>query len=258
MDAPALGYQAHLPASVCIGGRDFDCRAETLGLSGILLVGRFPPCVEAEATVTVRTPAGDLSARLTGRVVFARRETEPDENRLALEFEQLDTAQTAALQSLVDRVVGGMAPAVLDGLGATASTGEVRAALDRIPLAHRVAMAGRAGPKERRWLRQDRDPTVLEGLARNPHVTLPEVKDILRRNDVPPQTIDRISTDPRWYGDDEIKWMICTHPRVSFPTADRVVQRMTDLQIDQLVRRTGLHPGVRQKLMHRLSLKHRG
>jgi hypothetical protein len=221
-------------------------------------VGPVPESTEGELTVTIRTPAGDRSARLTGRVVFARQETEAGENRLALEFDRLDAVQTVALRSMVDRVVEGMAPASLETLAAGASIEEVRRALERIPAAHRIALAARCGPKERRWIRMDRDPAVLEALTRNPNVTLPEIKALLRRDDLPPQAIDRIANDVRWADDDELKWMICTHSRVSFPTADGVARRMTDLQIDRLVRRPGVHAGLRQKLMRMLSLKHRG
>ena len=51
---------------------------------------------------------------------------------------------------------------------------------------------------------------------------------------------------------------IATHPRVTFTTADKVVNRLNDLALARLIRRPGLHRGVKQKLMVKLSRKHRG
>ena len=99
---------------------------------------------------------------------------------------------------------------------------------------------------------------VLEALARNANAVPHEVKLLLRRSDLLPSTLDLIAEDVRWSKDEEIQRMICTHSRVPFQTADRVVQRMSDLAIGRLLRQSGLEPGVRKRLMQKLALKHRG
>ena len=99
---------------------------------------------------------------------------------------------------------------------------------------------------------------MLEALARNPNTNLPEIKALLRRTDLLPSTLEIIATDVRWLHDDEVKIQVATHHRVTFTTADKVVNRLNDLAIGRLIQRPGLQPGVKQKLMTRLSRKHRG
>jgi len=257
--ATEVGFKAALPAVLHLPGGDHACSAQNLDRSGVLLVGRFPPVADAEAGVSLRTAPGDLRLRVKGHVVFARYDDSGGaESRIALAFEDLTPADAAKLAALVDRVVEGVAPAALSTLTRNSSPEAIRAALEKITVAHRITLATRALPSDREWLRHDVEPAVLEALARNPNLVLPEIKTLLRRPDLLPTTLDWIANDPRWFGDEEVKLMICTHPRVSFPTADRVVLRLNDLAIDRLVRRSGLQPGMKQKLMHKLSLKHRG
>jgi len=241
-----------------VGEREYACSAENLSRSGVLLVGHFPPAGADEVSVSIRSAAGDVRVELLGQIVYARYETGDADSRVGLLFEGLPPDQTTKLDALVSRVVEGRAPAALEELTAGASPEVVRAALRKVPLPHRVALASRAEIREREWLRLDSDPTVLEALARNPKLLLPEVKCLLRRSDLLPSTLNVIADDPRWFGDEETKMMICTHLKVTFATAERVVQRLNDLAIDRLVRRPGLQPAVKHRLMHRLSLKHRG
>ncbi len=254
----ASRFQAALPAILHLPERDYTCAAENLSRTGVLLVGRFPTVADSDVQVSLRTAPGDVHIRLDARVVFARSGRPGEDSSLGLMFERLTEEQTAAVGDMVDRVVEGMAPAALASLTRTSSPAEIRSALGKVPAPHRVMLAARALPVEREWLRHDEDPAVLEALVRNPHVVLHEIKSLLRRPDLQATTLDWIANDPRWFADDEVKIMVCTHPRVTFTIADRVVARMSDLLIDRLIVRPGLQPGVKQKLMHKLSLKHRG
>jgi hypothetical protein len=151
-----------------------------------------------------------------------------------------------------------MAPAAFQGIDETASLAEIRAALALISPAHRMGMASRCGPRERTILRHDPDPHVLEGLARNPTTNLSEIRLLLRRSELLPSTLEIIASDPRFNHNEEIRIMVATHPRVSFPTADKIVSRMSELTLGKVILRPGLQPGVKQKLMAKLSRKHRG
>jgi hypothetical protein len=178
--------------------------------------------------------------------------------RLGVQFEPASSETAEALERLVSRVVEGMAPAALDTIDETASLTEIRAALALISPAHRLALASRCGPRERAILRHDADPHVLEGLARNPTANLPEIRLLLRRSDLLPSTVEIIASDPRFNHNEEIRIMVATHPRVTFPTADKIVGRMNEITQGKVILRPGLQPGVKQKLMAKLSRKHRG
>jgi PilZ domain len=265
MSAPPANYQkraprfpASLAATVRLGNDDHAGCAENLSRSGVLLVGRFPPIDDPDVSITLRSPTGDLRLELTGRVAFRKDEPDGQDSRIGVVFENLSPEQAASVEGLLARVVQGTALGALDALTTASSPAAIRTALHKVSVPHRMGLAMRAGPREREWLRHDPDPLVLEALARNANAVPHEIKLLLRRSDLLPSTLDLIAEDVRWSKDEEIQRTICTHPRVPFQTADRVVQRMSDLAIGRLLRQSGLEPGVRKKLMHKLSLKHRG
>jgi hypothetical protein len=245
-------FQASLPATARLAGADHTCTAENLSRSGALLIGRFPATDEAEVGLTIRSATGDMRLELSCRIVFRQDE------RLGVVFEHLSPEQATAVEGLLSRVVQGASLGALEALTTASSPAAVRTALQKISVPHRMGLALRAGPRERDWLRHDPDPVVLEALARNANAVPHEIKLLLRRSDLLPTTLDQIAEDVRWSKDEEIQRMICCHPRVPFQIADRVVERMSELAIGRLLRQSGLEPGIRQKLMRKLALKHRG
>ena len=250
-------FHAALPAVVHEGGREYPCVAENLSRNGVLIVGDVPAPPQALLELTIRSTAGDLELHIRGRVARVVEE-DGGQRRVGLQFDDSRPSSLDVLEVLVARVVEGRAPGALDTLSKTASSIEIRDVLAKIPVAHRVMLAQRAGQRERQFLRQDPDSGVLEGLARNPNLILPEMKMLLRRPELLPSTLDIIATDPRWRHDEEIRMLVATHPRVSFPTADRVLARMSDLERQRIANQPGLQRGVKDKLMQQLSRKHRG
>lgn len=251
-------FLAALPATVRHEGRDLACEAFNLSRSGVLLVGDLPQPDEPDLELRVTSAAGDLELCTTARLVHVQRDETKRETKLGMQFVDLDPAQNETVDLLVARVVEGMAPAALDGLPRGASLAETRDALRKISLAHRVALAQRGQAREREILRQDPDPNVLEALARNARITLPEVITLARLPHLLPSTLDIMANDPRWGGSDELKILLATHPRVTFVTANGIVTRMNDILVQRLLQRSGLQPAVREKLMARLAKKHRG
>jgi PilZ domain-containing protein len=239
-------FQASLPATARLAGADHTCTAENLSRSGALLLGQFPETEEADLTLTI------MRLELPCRIVFRQDE------RMGVVFENLSPEQATGVEGLLSRVVQGASLGALEALTTASSPAAVRTALQKISVPHRMGLALRAGPRERDWLRHDPDPAVLEALARNANAVPHEIKLLLRRADLLPSTLDQIAEDVRWSKDEEIQRMICCHPRVPLQTADRVVERMSELAIGRLLRQSGLEPGVRQKLMRKLALKHRG
>lgn len=250
-------FLAALPAVLHHEGEELPCAADDLSRSGVLVQGTLPTPTNPEVEITISTPNGDRSIRVAGRVVHAHEESESGDVRLGVQFETLSEEQVEAVDLIVSRVVEGMAPAALSGIDPKASLGDIRQALAKITVAHRVTLAARCGAKERAILKHDPDPHVLEALARNPNVNLPEVKALLRRSDLLPSTLEIVAEDLRWRGDEELKIAIATHNRVTFTTADKVVRRLSDLGVARLIQRPGLQPGVKQKLMIKLSRKNR-
>ena len=251
-------FLAALPAVLHNDGEDLPCSADDLSRSGVLLQGKMPLPTSPDIETTISTPTGDRSIRLSGHVMHAHEDADSGEVRLGIQFEILTDDQHETIDLIVSRVVEGMAPAALSGVDPKASLGEIRLALGKITPAHRMSLAGRCGLNERAILKHDPDPHVLEALARNPNINLHEIKLLLRRSDLLPSTLEIISEDIRWRGDEELKITIATHTRVTFTTADKIVQRLNDLAIARLIQRPGLHPGVKQKLMTKLSRKNRG
>lgn len=251
-------FIAALPATLRCGGEDCPCEAFNLSRSGVLLVGKLPQVAEPDVELKITTPSGDIELRLVGRVVYTQRDAEKDEHKLGLEFTELGSAQKKTVDLLVARIVEGMAPAALDSLPRTASPSEAREALGKVSTAHRVALARRAQAREREFLRRDPEPHVLEALARNPRITLPEILALARLPHLLPSTIEIMAEDTRWKRNDEVRILLATHPRASFATVDSIVSDLSDLVLQRVLLRPGLNPGVREKLMARLARKHRG
>jgi hypothetical protein len=251
-------FAAALPAVLHHGGADFPCSARDLGREGVLLVGELPDPDAPDLEVTVRTPTGDLELRLQARLAFYRKDGADAPAKLALQFQELAGEQREKLDLMLSRVLEGMAPAGLDSLSRGATVAKVRQVLSAIPVAHRIALARRAQAREREFLKHDTDPLVLESLVRNPNIVLPEIVALARMPHLLPTTVEIMANDPRWANSDEVKILLATHPRATFSTTDKLVSRLPDLLLQRVIHRPGLHPAVREKVMRRLSRKHRG
>jgi len=244
-------FKAGLPAVVRFDGAEHECVARDLSRSGMLLVGAFPWPADQDLEVTVTSAAGDLSFTSRGRLAHVMEDLEAGETKLGLVFEgALDEASAEVLEALVARVVEGTAPAPLERLTEESSPEDVRRELEAMPLPHRIALAQRAiTPRERAIIRQDPSPQVLEGLARNPHLNSPEVMTLIRMPTLLPTTIDVLANDPRWRGNEELQVMLATHPRVTLHTAERIVRAMTPSMLRRVIRRPGLHPVLRDRIL---------
>lgn len=245
-------FLAGLNATLHAEGRDYTCVALDINRDGIMLAGDFPPPEEPDVRITVASSAGDLVLEVTGHVAYVRPQ---GETHLGLHFEELDDPQRSTLESLIARVIEATAPAAMARLERGATGEEVRKALETMPVAHRIQLALRATPKERDFLSRDEDLQVIESLTRNPTITMPEVVSLVRRIKILPSTLDLVAKDHRWAGNEELKILIATHPRVSLPTAMRLVDTLTDIGLRKVIRKSGVHPAVRQRILDRVPSK---
>jgi hypothetical protein len=248
-------FKASLPARLIHEGRELHCTAYDLSRNGVLLTGRLPSPESPDVEAIISSAAGDLELRVTAMLVHVQRSEKDGLTKLGLQFQELTAKQTKTVEAMVCRVMEGMAPAALAALSKKASAGEIRQALNDIPLPHRIMFARRGQLKERAIIRHDSSPEVLEALARNPNILLPEILALARVRHLAPATVTLISEDPRWAGNEELKLLLATHPRVTFQTADRIASSLGELALQRLLRRSGLQPGVRKKLMAKLAHK---
>lgn len=245
-------FPAGLPAVLHLAQRDHPCEAHDLSRSGVLLVGELPWPSTLEVELTLRTAAADLELRLGGSVQRLGSNPETAATNIAVEFAPLDELRRGVLDALVARVVEGVAPAALSALEPGASEQEIRDALAKVSLAHRIALAARAThPREREILLHDTNPQVLESLARNPNLLPREVRALLRLHTLVPTTLDLLGRDPRWAGDDELKVTIAAHPRTPPATAERVLATLGPDGVRRALQRPGLSPALRAKLATR-------
>ena len=246
-------FQAGLPAVLEDRGGGLDCTAHDLSRSGVLLVGELPPLATEQVSVRVRSRTGDLEGRFGGRVVRVERDPDGDVTRLAIEFSALDAPQKELLERLLARVMEGLSPAALESVRPGAPPHEIRKALEAVPLPHRIALAARAGPKEREILRHDPSPQVLEALARNPNLAPAEARALISNAQLLPSTLESLASDPRWTGDAEFRILIATHPRVPFPLAERIVAALPLSMLRPALARPALNPVLRDRIVKRLA-----
>ncbi len=245
------GYRflAGLQASLSLGSDEFDCRAVDIHRKGVMLEGTFEARPDRWAAVSLRSPSEDLHFIGRGRVTHVSKNEDNGNTRVGIQFEELAAEQQENLGLLVSRVVEGMNPAALAHLSRDASLAEIREALHGIPLAHKIMMAQRALPADRGFLLHDESNRVVEALCRNPQLTMPEVVKILRVPTLLPTTLELLSRDSRWNDNEEIKITIATHPRVTLPVAERMVKTLSLAGIRKIIRRPGLNPALKDKIV---------
>ena len=248
----ASRFLAGLPASMQHDGLEHPCRAHNLGRNGVLLVGDLPMPEVHEVRVTVSSGSGDLQLTTDARVVHCEKNPEGPGNRIGLQFLEIEEEDRTTLESLVSRVVEGMTPAALEELPENASPQEVREALDRVPLAHRITLAKRGLPKHREHLMQDPHLQVIDALARNPNLLLHEIVTLLRMPSLLPHTLATISKDPRWRDHEQVNVLIASHRNTPLPVAEEVVSRLRRPALQKVIQAPALHAAVKAKLLRRL------
>jgi hypothetical protein len=241
-------FAAGLTAILDAGRGDLPCRAENLSRGGVLLTGALPLDAGPNVRVTLTSTAGDLTLEVSGRVCRVLPDPEGGQHRLGIEFDELGPTDRQVLEDLVARVVEGMSPAAFADLRPGASAAEVREALERVPLAHRVALATRAQSRDREILIQDTNPLVLDALARNPNLTPLDFRALLRVRGLLPRTLQGLARDGKWSGSEEMRILIASHPNTPFADAERLAQTLGPDGRRKLLRRPGVNPALRLKL----------
>ncbi len=237
-----------LPAEVTLNGGKIACETADLSRSGVLVTGGFPPQLAGLVELSFGSIGGDLQVDLRARV--ARTEATTDGIRVGLEFWEVDSSRQPTLEALLARVKEGTGSGTLETITPTSKPDEIRAALAKMSVSHKVALARRGGAMERRYLRMDPSPLVIEALTRNPQVNLAEVIGIARINSLLPTTIEFLVNDPRWRGAEELMILLASHPQATLPQARRAAGRLNDRGMDKLLRRPNLRGMLREKLLN--------
>jgi len=253
---PRRGYRfpAGVLAEIRDGEQSFSCGAQNLSRSGVLLTGPIPTPSADTVELTLKAPAGTLEVRLRARVIRVEREPDSEDLQIALQFVDPDDSQRQALEDLLARLLQqGQTSGPFDGLTPGTPAHEIKKALESIPIAQRIALASHASLKEREFLRLDVNPAVLEALIRNPNLGLAEARAIGVSPHLTPATIDALAHDSRFKGDEELRMVLATHPRVTAATAEGLTADFKATQIRKLLAKPGLSQVLRDKLFRRLS-----
>ncbi len=243
----ATRFAAGVPAVLRWEGREYPCEAQNLSRSGALLTGDLPQQAGPDVALALASGTGDLRLSLEARVQRARVE-EGGRVELGVEFGDVPDGDRQTLESLVSRVVEGLLPASLASLPRGAPPQQVRSALEQVPMAHRASLATRGVAREREILLQDSDPQVLDALARNPNLTTPEARALLRLRQLLPRTLETMGREARFAAVEELKILIACHPNTPFSAAERLIATLTPDGKKRALRQPGLNPEIRFKL----------
>jgi len=248
-----IRFAAGVSAILRYDGAEYTCEAHNLSRSGVLLRGEIPRPEDVAVEFTLRYPSGNITLDLRGRVVRVYDVEHGEGTCLGLEFLEIQEDKKTRLESLIARVVEGQAPAPLERLKPGTPPHEVRKVLKSIPLPHRIALAARANPKERGYLRTDQHPKVLESLARNPNLLPAEARALAGSIHLLPSTLDLLLNDQRWKNDQELRILIATHKRTPLILAEKLVSGMKPPELKKVLQRPGLHQTLRIKITRRLA-----
>ncbi|HKQ63172.1 MAG TPA: PilZ domain-containing protein [Candidatus Polarisedimenticolaceae bacterium] len=242
-------FRVGLPAIFHTSAGDETCTAHDLSRTGVRVEGALRPPEASSAIVTITGVGGDLKLRIKVRVARIDACEGDGQLRLGLEFGELSDNQRQTLEALIARAMEGGAPAPLEELTETSKPEEIRAALERIQLPHRIALAQRAQPREREILRHDPQSQVLEALARNPNLSGREVRALLRNVQLPTSVLEVLAKEPRWKADPDVLIQVATHPRVSVTLAQRILDGLPLDAKRKALQRPGLPDVLRSKLL---------
>lgn len=244
-------FLASLPAVVHYRGVDYPCRAWDLSRSGALLRGGIPWPGEASIRFTLASPAHDIEIRLEGRVARLERAPSGEDTVLGVEFVDPAPEIRASLEALLARVIEDPLPAVLDGLPREASPEAIRAALDGVSEAHRIALAVHGDLRQRERMRHDRSPRVLDALARNPNLTPPELHALAVSPALLPGTLERLVRLARDRSDEELRHRVVIHPRLPASVARSVIATMEPAEVRRLASRTRVPASLQSAIAER-------
>jgi hypothetical protein len=245
-------FSAGLPAAVQFEIGEMDCTAHDLSRTGVLLHGDIPPPGRSVVMVKLRTSAGDLRVSLPGRAIRCERDEEARETLLAVEFLSIQEPDRHTFEAILARVIEGAAPAAIASLPPKATPAEVRAALDSVPLPHRITLAARGTPREREILFQDSHLQVIDALARNPNLLLHELLHILRMPNALPHTLESISRDQRWRGHAQVSVLLASHRNTPLAVAEKIIGQLPQATRQKILQAPDLHPALRAKLLAHL------
>lgn len=249
-------FSVEASAVVHAGDGDFSCTVEDLSRSGVRLAGNLPTSLDRILDLTLRGGRSDPELRIRARP--ARWTEGPGGRGAAFEFLDVAADQHRGIDRLVEsRAARAPDPgAGLDALRPGASLREIRAALESIAVPQRIALAARAGRKERDALRHDSLPAVLDALARNSQLTLAEARALAASPHLSPGTLEALAADSRWDRDEELRVAIVSNSRTPPPLADRLVGELGADRARRLLRRPGLAPLARERLSRRVARSH--
>ncbi len=244
-------FQAGIPALLHLPDGDRPCLAHDLSRSGVLLVGSLPSAPPDPVHFTLLTPKGDVRVRLRGKVVRHAPAEGDEEDSVAIEYLELETVEKGGLEVMLARVIEATAPGTLESLRPGAPPHEVKKVLESIPLPQRIALAVRAIPREREFLRQDPQPQVLDSLARNPNLFQAEALALAAVPHLLPTTLEYLLADLRWAQDEELRLLVLAHPHTPAPVADRLLAQLRAPLLKRLLQRNLPGP-LREKAVRRL------
>ena len=251
---PRRGYRfpAGVVAEIRDGEQVFSCDAQNLSRSGVLISGPIPTPSADTVQLTLKPPTGNLEVHLPARVI--RVEPTGEGLQIALQFVDPDDSQKQALEDLLARLLQhGQNTGPLDGLTPATPAHEVKKTLEAIPLAQRISLASRAGLKEREYLRFDANASVLDSLVRNPSLNVTEARAVAVSPHLSPATIELLARDSRFRGDEELRMILATHPRVPITTAEALTADFKSPQIRKLLAKPGVSQALRDKLFRKLT-----
>jgi len=171
---------------------------------------------------------------------------------LGVEFIEVHRDDRPTLEALIARVVEGASPAALQDLPERATAEQIREALGRVALPHRMSLAVRAKPKEREILIHDTNPTVIDALARNPGLLPHEAVALLRGHGLMPHTLELMARDPRWAGNQQVMILVTTHRNTPVAVANQIISRMPPAWLERVIQASGLASALRTTVLRRL------
>jgi uncharacterized protein (TIGR02266 family) len=246
-----------VPARAEFAGARFLINEFTANLSegGIFLNTEHMVPPGTVGKLTLRITQWDVPFTLEAEVV---RIVQPDgEERpgLGIRFLNVSDADRRKLQRLVEGLRDGSVVEALRRGIREAPHGMLHELRTR-PVDQKVMLAISANGEEIDALIRDGNPVVIQRLLDNSRLQIAHVRAIVRDPRLPPKPLLDIQRQPRWFRDEEVRYLFCMHPKAPFP---QVIPVLSGLSVPRL-KQISIHPNVNTRVQNKAKeiLKRKG
>lgn len=244
------------PVLVSFSGEAFEIQEFTanLSLGGIFLPTERQIPVGTRGSLTFQISRWEPPFTIEAEVVRSSAPEEAGGKQLpgvGIKFGSLEPTHRRRLARLVEGICDG---SVSEAIRRTVREGDITLGqeLRKRTTDQKVMFAQSAHGLEIDALIRDGNPVVIQRLLRNQHLTIANVRSILKDTSLTAQVLAVLNNLPRFMAHEEIRGLYCAHPGLPVEKALAILPQLSRKTLESLVSRSDLRPPLLAQIRHLL------